>query len=79
MKSTIKGKAYSTETATCLGHRYVGEFGQDDGYEERLFVTDDGQHFIYGCGGAGSVYSKPKIKLMKAEKAEIWKQESTAE
>jgi len=72
MEAIIKGKTYDTDTATCLGHKYFGEFGQPDGYEERLFVTEAGQHFIYGIGGAESPYAEPGIKAFTEKQAQEW-------
>ena len=76
MKTTIKKKTYDTDTATHLGGRYFGEFGQPDGYEEQLFAAETGQHFIYGVGGSDSPYAKPEIKLISEEQAEHWMKET---
>ena len=78
MKATIKKKVYDTDKATSLGHKYTGEYGQQDGFEERLFVTQDGQHFIYGVGGSDSPYAKPEIKLVTEKQAAQWKTENDA-
>ena len=79
MQATIKKKTYDTSDATYIGHRYAGEYGQADGFEERLFVASDGQHLLYGIGGADSPYSEPEIKLLSNEEAETWKQENNVE
>lgn len=72
MQKTINKKVYDTDAAEQLGCKYVGEFGQSDGYEEKLFVTGDKQHFIYGFGGSESAYSEPEIKLISNDEAEEW-------
>ena len=78
MKETINRKVYDTDNAKMLGCKYVGEFGQSDGYEERLLVTKAGHHFIYGVGGAESKYIKPTIKPLTDKQAEEWKKENPA-
>jgi len=73
MKALIDGKTYNTDTAASLGCRYVGDFGEPSGYEEQLFITKKGKHFLYGVGGDDSPYSKPKIWPISDEEAESWK------
>jgi len=70
---TIKEKTYSTYDAKCLGYRHIGEYGHDDGFEEQLFVSDDGQYFLYGMGGPESPYIEPEINLLREEEAVNWK------
>ena len=72
MKKLINKKWYDTTTATQLGVKYVGEFGQADGYEELLFITKFNQHFIYGNGGPESKYVKPTIELCTGKEATEW-------
>ena len=79
MKATIKKKTYDTDNAKSLGSLYFGEFGQTDGYEEQLFVAEDGQHFIYGIGGSDSPYSEPVIKLLSNKEAESWMKDNCFE
>ena len=75
MKRTVKGVVCDTATASKLGVKYVGEFGQQDGYEEQLFVTKDKSHFLYGVGGPESPYKKPAIKLIADSQAKEWKKD----
>ena len=75
MKRTIKNIVCDTDAATHLGFRYFGDFGWPGGYEEQLFVTEDGQHFLYGIGGEESPYTKPSIKLFTDVQADDWKRE----
>lgn len=79
MKKKINGKLCDTDTAKNLAFRYVGEFGQEHGYEEQLFVTKTGQHFIYGVGGPDSPYPQPAINALTEEEAEEWKKEAKGE
>ena len=73
MRKMIDKKSYDTETARQIGYKYVGDFGQADGYEERLFVKKTGEHFIYGVGGTESEYSEPVIKPLTDKQAKEWK------
>jgi len=76
MQALINKKTYDTEDAIKLGCRSVGVFGQSFGYEEQLFVTKSGQHFIYGVGGPDSLYVDPEITLITSGEAEIWKKDN---
>jgi len=76
MKRTIKSIVCDTNNATNLGGRFVGEYGDPYGFEEQLFITESGQHFIYGAGGPDSPYKNPSIKLFSNENAENWKNEN---
>ncbi|MCL2499972.1 MAG: hypothetical protein FWE90_06495 [Defluviitaleaceae bacterium] len=77
MKTVVKEKEYSTYNAKCLGYKHIGEYGHDDGFEEQLYLAEDGQHFIYGIGGPNSPYPEPEITLVKEEKAVLWKKRTT--
>ena len=76
MKKLINKKWYDTATATQLGVKYAGEFGDADGYEEQLFVTKSKQHFIYGNGGLESKYTQPTIELCTEKQAADWLKEN---
>ena len=73
MKKIICKVEYDTENASIVEKRTFGEFGDPAGYEETLYVTADGQFFLYVNGGADSVYPEENIKRMSAAKAEEWK------
>lgn len=73
MKKIICKVEYDTETSTIVEKRTFGNFGDADGYEETLYVTDGGKYFLYVNGGAESVYPEENIKRMSAAKAEEWK------
>ena len=72
MKVEIKRRRYDTDTSKQLAFRYVGEFGDAAGYEERLYLTNRGLYFIYGIGGADSPYRNEKIKPLTKEEADAW-------
>lgn len=76
MKETINKKVYDTDEAVDLGHKFCGLFGAPDGYEERLFIAEDGTYFIYGVGGPESKYSEPAIEVVSDEQAEEWKKDN---
>ena len=72
MKKIICKVEYNTETSTLLGQMICGEFGNPEGYEERLYQTENGKFFLYTNGGEASPYKKEDIKRMSAAKAEEW-------
>jgi len=77
MKKTINRKVYDTEKAEHVAYRYAGEFGRPDGYEERLFVKKNGEHFVYGIGGHESKYGEPAIMPMTDKQAKEWKKDDS--
>ncbi len=72
MKKIICKKEYDTETSTIVEKRTFGNFGDADGYEETLYVTESGNYFLYVNGGAESKYAKEDIKRMSAKAASEW-------
>ena len=75
MKKIICKVEYDTEAAQLIGKFVSGEFGDPAGYEESLYLTEDGKYFIYVNGGEESVHAKEDIKRISAAKAEEWKAE----
>lgn len=73
MKKIICKVEYDTEASTIVEKRTFGNFGDADGYEETLYVTDSGKYFIYTNGGVDSIYPEENIKRLSAAKAEEWK------
>ena len=73
MRKRINGKTYDTETAKLIGSKSEGEFGQAEGYEEKLFVTRTKFHFMYGNGGPASKYPKEVINEVSEKEAAAWK------
>ena len=72
MKKIICKVEYDTEASTVVEKRTFGNFGDADGYEETLYVTDSGKYFIYTNGGVDSIYPEENIKRLSAAKAEEW-------
>ncbi len=62
MKKVTKTATYDTETATLVKKVTVGAWGDPAGYEETLYVTEEGKYFLYVNGGADSKYAKEDIK-----------------
>ena len=75
MKKIICKKEYDTETAELVKKVVHGYFGDPAGYEESLYVTEDGKYFIYVNGGAESIYPKEDIKRLAKDKVKAWKSE----
>jgi len=76
MKKIICKKEYDTERATEVKKRAFGNFGDPEGYEETLFVTEEGNYFLYTRGGEKSKYPKEDIKRMSKDSAEKWRREA---
>ena len=82
MKRIIKGKLYSTETATCIGS-YENSNPRDFHYlREELYRKNNGEFFLCGEGGPLSMYSVQtdtnswssgeKISPLTVEEAKEW-------
>lgn len=72
MKKIICKVEYDTETSKIVEKRTYGNFGDADGYEETLYITDSGKYFLYVNGGEESIHPEENIKRMSAQKAEEW-------
>ncbi len=72
MQKTICKVVYDTETSAIVKKVTFGYFGDANGYEETLYVTEDGKYFLYTNGGAESPYAKEDIKRMSKKVAEEW-------
>ncbi len=73
MKKIICKVEYDTETAALIKKNTYGAFGDADGYEESLYVTEGGKYFLYVNGGEDSKYPTENIIRMSAEKADAWR------
>lgn len=59
MKKVIDGKAYNTETATQIANWDNGVYGSDfNACDETLYVTQKGNYFVAGAGGALTRWSR---------------------
>ncbi len=72
MVKKTKTKTYNTETATVVKKVTYGVYGDPAGYEQTMFVTPEGDYFLYTYGGADSAYSTEKITAYAKAKAEEW-------
>jgi len=72
MKRIINRKTYNTDTGIKVGEFAVGAFGDADGYEEILYKTPKGDHFLYGIGGDKSKYINPAITPVTEKEAKAW-------
>ncbi len=73
MKKIICKVEYDTEASELLKKYTQGYFGDPEGYEESLYVTDGGKYFLYVNGGEKSIHPTENITRMSAAKAEEWK------
>ena len=72
MQKIICKKVYDTENSTLIKKVTYGYYGEDTGYEESLYQTQDGAFFLYTNGGASAKYTKENITRMSAEKKDAW-------
>ncbi len=72
MKKIICKVTYDTENAEIVKKTTFGSFGDENGYEETLYVTSDGKYFLYTNGGASSKYTEEGIKRMSKAAADKW-------
>ena len=75
MKKIICKVEYDTEAAQLIGKATCGAFGDPAGYEESLYMTEDGKYFIYVNGGAQSPYPTEDIKRLAKTKVNDWRAE----
>ena len=76
MKKIICKKLYDTENASVIKKVTSGSFGDPAGYEETLYMMQDGAYFIYTNGGADSKYAREDIKRVSKANAEKWLSEN---
>ncbi|MBQ2809855.1 MAG: hypothetical protein IKA43_07040 [Clostridia bacterium] len=72
MKKVVRGRVLDTESATLVKKVTYGEFGDPCGYEETLYVTEDGTYFLYTNGGCESKYTEENITMKYKSGAEKW-------
>ena len=72
MEKIICKKVYNTESSEIVKKVTFGNFGESDGYEETLYITAEGNYFLYTNGGADSIHPKEDIKRMSAKAAKEW-------
>lgn len=70
MKKIIAGKLYDTDASTIVKKNTFGFFGDANGYEETLYVTNEGYYFLYVNGGEDSIHPIEKISRMSKKSAD---------
>ncbi len=78
MKAVIRKKEYDTQTASVEYKATHGAFGESTGYEETLYLTPDGNYFVYAYGGADSPYPEETIQPLAKTKVKAWLAEHQA-
>ena len=73
MKKTICKVEYDTDTAELVKKHTYGNIGDTDGYEESLYVTENGKFFLYVNGGEESIHPTENITRLSAQKADEWR------
>lgn len=72
MQKIICKKVYDTDTARVVFKKTEGCYGDPAGYEETLFLSPEGNYFLYAVGGAASPFPEEKITRLSEKKAEEW-------
>lgn len=72
MKKTICKVDYDTDSSAIVKKVTFGQFGDANGYEETLYVTESGKYFLYVNGGVDSIHQKEDIKRMSKANADAW-------
>lgn len=72
MCKEIGNVLYDTATSTVDKKFTYGNPGDADGYEETLYITDEGQYFIYTNGGRLSKYPSENIIPIAREEVKFW-------
>ena len=73
MKKIICKVEYDTDNAQLVAKYTQGEIGDSKGYEESLYMKENGKYFLYTCGGADSLYPEENITRMSEAKVEEWR------
>lgn len=76
MQKTFKGKVYDTDAMAVVKKVTSGAFGDPAGYEETLYVAENGTYFLYTNGGEQSKYPAEKLTNLSKAKAQAWEQEN---
>lgn len=76
MQKTFKGKVYDTDAMAVVKKVTYGDFGDPAGYEETLYVTENGMYFLYTNGGEQSKYPTEKLTNLSKAKAQAWEKDA---
>lgn len=76
MIKTTKTKTFDTDTATAVKKVVSGVFGDPAGYEMTMYLTPEGDYFLYTYGGPESEYKTEKITSYTKNNAKKWLEEN---
>lgn len=76
MEKIVKGVVYNTDAMAVVKKVTHGVFGDPAGYEETLYVAENGNYFLYTFGGEASPYAKEKLTALSKVKAAAWEKEN---
>lgn len=72
MRKEIDGVVYDTDASTIDKKFTCGAPGDPGGFEETLYITNDGKYFIYTYGGLKSRYPSEDIVPISREEVKNW-------
>lgn len=72
MYKEINGVVYDTMTSTIDKKFTYGAPGDPCGFEETLYITNDGKYFVYTNGGISSKYPVENIIPIEREEVKNW-------
>lgn len=72
MCKEIDGVKYDTITSTIDKKFTYGAPGDPSGYEETLYITEDGRYFVYTYGGKNSKYPTENIYPISRDEVKNW-------
>ncbi len=72
MCKDIDGVLYDTATSTVDKKFTYGVPGDSCGYEETLYITNDGRYFIYTNGGTKSKYPFENVTPISRDDVKNW-------
>ena len=76
MVKTTKTKTFDTDTATVVKKVVCGAYGDPAGYEMTMYLTPEGDYFLYPNGGGESAYKTEKITSYTKANAKKWLEEN---
>ena len=72
MIKLTKKRTYDTDTATIVKKCTYSYYGDPAGYELTMYITPEGDYFLYMYGGEESPYAKEKIRGYAKTAALLW-------
>ena len=72
MRKVIDGVVYDTLSSTVDKKFTYGAPCDPNGYEETLYITNDGKYFLYTYGGKNSKYPTEDIVPIERENVKNW-------